>query len=358
MMTALASPIERARGYLLSAAATAFSETRHRMRFPREMGFAAPEEAQSTDVFARAVLGDLLMDMAALADDADFAAVLRDIAHREAAHVAAARLVDRAGGWSYFPGLPELPPDADSLAAALTLFVRAAPEFISLCVEPIDLALATQTADGSIETWIVAPDGAGTKSAIEGIRRFWGRDRAVDVCARFFRALHLHDPRRHRDAISRGAGFIERSQDADGGWHAQWYFGRCYPTLLAVDLLAALDAKSPAIDRALGHLTATQRPDGGWGVWQSVPLDTALALWLLARADADAYRDVIGRGLPCMLGYQARAGNWRASPWIKMDVGRPQDFLSHTLTYQSETIASAVCLRTLLLLRRNGFGVT
>ena len=30
------------------------------------------------------------------------------------------KLTDRDGGWSYFPDLPELPPDLDSLSAAMT----------------------------------------------------------------------------------------------------------------------------------------------------------------------------------------------------------------------------------------------
>lgn len=328
------------------------------MRFPSEMGFSARDELQSTDVFARAVLGDLLVDMATLADTAALAATFRDLAHRQAAHVAAARLPERACGWSYFPDLPELPADADSLAAALLLFVRAAPEFVPLCAEAVERVLQTQTDDGSIETWILSNAASGSDAhdrSVAGIRRHWGRDRAVDVCARFFRALHLHDAVRYGDAIARGSAFVRQCQDSDGGWRAEWYFGRCYPTMLAVELQAALDPGAPAIGRALAHLTATQRSDGGWGVWESVPLDTAVALWLLARHGNSLHRDAITGGLALLLGYQADAGYWRASPWIKMDVGRPQDFLSHTLTYQSRTITTAFCLRSLMLLQRTGF---
>ena len=60
-------------------------------------------------------------------DDEHFKDTLQEIAHREARYVAQATLKGRAGGWSYFPDLPELPPDLDSLSAALHLFARVAP---------------------------------------------------------------------------------------------------------------------------------------------------------------------------------------------------------------------------------------
>jgi len=345
--------IDRARDYLLTQAAAGFPEVRHTMRFLRRAGFRLRTETQSSDVFARAVLGALLLDIAELMRDAAAANTFRDLARREAQYVASARLQDRAGGWSYFPDLPDLPPDADSLGAALALFARAAPELARLCEEPVALALKTQGDDGSIETWILADKDSGAlrKRMLKGIAHHWGRDRAVDVVARFIRALQLHDPRCHRDAIDRGLRFVRQSQQPDGAWLGEWYAGPYYTTMLALDVLDIHGADAASAARAAAMVYANRRDDGGWGKWQSVPLDISIALWLLACVDRAAYRGAIRRGLRRLLDYQTQLGFWNPSPWIKMDVGRARNKVLHTLTHQSETLTTALCLRTLLLLQ-------
>ena len=91
--------------FLLREADRQFAEVTHNMLFPFAAGFSGPSEHQSSDVFGRAVLGGLLLDIAGLVAD-DLRAQLESVAAREADHVARSKLRDRAGGWSYFPDLP------------------------------------------------------------------------------------------------------------------------------------------------------------------------------------------------------------------------------------------------------------
>src|SRR5262249_34927275 len=128
----------RAVGYLLGQAEQGFAEVRHRMKFSFAAGFSGPHEEHSGDIFARATLANLLLDAADARPEAQWALSLQAIARREAMYIAQSKLSDRAGGWSYFPTLPELPPDADSLSAALCLFSRIAPEYVPLCAGPVD----------------------------------------------------------------------------------------------------------------------------------------------------------------------------------------------------------------------------
>ena len=158
--TQSADAVERASAYLLIQAEQQFAEVRHVMKFSRAAGFTGLSEVQTGDIFARATLANLLLDIAALAPTAGFASAFCSIARQEAEYIASAKVRNRAGGWSYFPGLPELPPDADSLAAALSLFVRIAPEYTELCREPVEIVLGLAHANGSFETWIVAPQDA------------------------------------------------------------------------------------------------------------------------------------------------------------------------------------------------------
>ncbi len=341
--------IARAAGFLIAQAAEDFSEVRHTMIFPRAAGFSAVNETQSSDVFARAVLGSVLAEIAEMTPAS--AGEWQALARREADHVAASRLTTSAGGWSYFANLPELPPDVDSLGAALELFVRAAPERIALCDDPIELALAGQNDVGSVETWIIpeTDDTLRRERMRVGVEHYWGSDRAVDVCARFFRALTLRNVDRDRPAINAGAKFVIGSQRDDGAWNGSWYSGLLYTTALCTDLMKTrtTDGEVP-IARAIEFVCKTQRDDGGWGELKSLPLDTAMALWILGDARESKVLAAILRGLDWLRTAQKRAGYWMPSPWIRMEVGRAQGHVSHTLHYQSVTLTTAFCMRTLL----------
>ena len=166
---AAAAAAVRAQRYLLEQADGEFQEACHTMRFPRAAGFGGEVETHVADVFPRAVLAGVLLDAAEIGDDGTFRARVVEIARREADHVAARRLRDRAGGWSYFPGLAELPPDLDSLSAVLLLFARAAPDHLPLTDAPVDLALGQAGEDGAIPTWLVSP--TTIRSTAAGWRR-------------------------------------------------------------------------------------------------------------------------------------------------------------------------------------------
>ncbi len=342
--------------FLCAQAENGFPDARHEMRFPRRAGFRVRWEHQSSDVFARAVLGDVLLDIAALLrPSSEQATTLRGLAVREAAHIAASRLRDRHGGWSYFPDLPELPPDIDSLAAALTLFARAAPEHAALCRPPIEQVLLTAAADGAIETWILDPRNHTTQLVAmrRGVKRFWGQGPDIEVCARFYAALWLYDREQFAEHCGRGAAFVASHQQGDGSWSATWYWGPVYGTGLALQLLHRTGAEPAALSRGVAYLQRSRRRDGGWGVSQTTALDTALAIWALDECGA-LTEDVLDASVQRLLERQDRDGSWLATPWIKMDVGRASRRIRHTLTWGSTSLTCAFCVRALLLARRYG----
>jgi len=350
-MSRLDEAIDRAGEFLSSQAELGFADARHEMSFPRWAGFTAASERQCSDVFARAVLGSVLVDIAELEGEAGDGRFTR-LARREADHVAEHRLRDRPGGWSYFPGLPELPPDLDSLGAALHLFARARPQHVSLCAEPVRWVLENFAADGSVSTWIIAPTcSPSDRSTMErGVRRYWGATTDVEVCARFFLALESLRPRSHDDLLRKGAQLVLSRQEPDGHWNATWYWGPFYGTSLCIRLLRALDVDGAGVHRGLDFLRRSQREDGGWGFWQSVPLDTALALWTLAR-HASGDEDRLRRAAELLLEHQNPDGSWVPTPWIKMDVGRAFGRVWRTLTHGSAAVTTAFGLRALVALR-------
>jgi squalene-hopene/tetraprenyl-beta-curcumene cyclase len=347
--------VESAKGFLLREAEAGFAETTHEMTFPHFAGFTGATEQQASDVFARAVLASVLLDIAELEEqDQRFKATVYEIAHRESQYIAEAKLADRAGGWSYFPGLPELPPDVDSLAAALRLFERIAPEYSPLCEEPVNLVLNNIKPDGSVKTWIVAPaNSSGQRQAmIRGIERYWGSTVDVEVCARFFAALLTYNKQEYSGLARQGAEYILSRQHEDGTWNATWYWGRAYGTGLCLHLLDDIDGEAESAKRAADFFIESQREDGGWG-WdgQTIPLETAFVIWLIIRFSNNSNGPLVAKAGNCLMAHQALDGSWDATPWIKMELGRVNSKGRHILSYQSTTLTTAFCLRSLLLLR-------
>ena len=347
--------VEGAKGFLLREAESGFPETSHVMYFPHIAGFTGAAEQQASDVFARAVLANVLLDIAELEEqDLDFKATVHTIARREAQYIAETKLSDRAGGWSYFPDLPELPPDVDSLAAALRLFARIAPEYSHLCEESINLVLNNIQAAGSLETWIVAPTNntIQRQAMTRGVECYWGNTIDVDVCAHFWSALLTHDRQQYGDIARKGAEYVVSRQCDDGTWIATWYWGPAYGTGLCLHLLYELDVVDDPANKATDYFIESQREDGGWG-WdgQTIPLETALAIWLIIRFGNNLKGILVEQAGKFLMEHQSLEGNWDATPWIKMELGRVNDKRKHILTYQSTTLTTAFCLRSLLLLR-------
>jgi squalene-hopene/tetraprenyl-beta-curcumene cyclase len=290
------------------------------MSFPHALGFTGTSERVSGDIFSRAILGTLLFDIAeATGGDA----AMRDVAVEQAEYVASRRLQDSAAGWSYFPDLPELPPDIDSLAAAIALFSRAAPHHLASCEEPVRIALSQRAADGTIPTFLISPRDEGPRldAMQRGVQLYFGNGADVDALARFYHALLLLLPEEYA-RLTPLEWFASRQQ-TDGSWLAPWYAGPYYGTRLCYDLFHA---------SAPGHVAAAKARQFLLGVPpEAAPMDLATS-----EVSKDA-----------LVAQQASDGSWRPSPWIQMPIGRASGKVTRTITWQSRTISTALCLRAL-----------
>lgn len=326
--------------FLVRQADAGFPDARHEMTFPHAQGFTGRTERQGSDLFARAVIGGLLMDLAEAAPG--HAAAARLLAAREADHLAAGRVEDRGGGWSYFPGLPELPPDLDSLAAAGALFARAATRHLASCEGPIELALSQRRPDGAIDTWLIAASDPPQAQAVmrRAIELCWGSTVDIDVLARFHRTLLRFDASRV-EAVAAGARLVEAAQRADGAWQGTWYAGPYHGTALCVELLTAAGAAPAAVARACDFARLALAEPG------LSPVSTALCLWALHVAGEDAAKHE--RAIARLAAAQSDDGSWPEEPWIEMAMGRARGRVTKILTWGSRSVASATCLRALIV---------
>jgi squalene-hopene/tetraprenyl-beta-curcumene cyclase len=357
--------------WLLGQWRLGFREAAHVMRFPPEAGFTGPD-VQLGDTFARALVAGSLLDADTHADGQ-----LRPCIEREARYLAAARRPE-PGLWSYFPSLPELPPDADDDAEVLRVLFRhgAAGELVPparALVPQEEIRACLELAfgecahpDGSFETWLV-PRGQGGAAARqrEYSRRFWGEGPDVEVMANLLDAAAQFDPVMYAEPVRRGTRYILAAQDDDGSWPATWYHGKLYAAYACCRLLAGPAGAQPtareqattgpaALSRCAGFIEAQVAADGGWAAdaeRDPDPVSTALALLALAemhQAGIAVPYALVERGLRRLACWQGPDGGMPVAPFIQMQLGRTGELAAQTLSYGSRTVTAAFALRAAL----------
>lgn len=317
--------------------------TKHTMPFPKEQ-FRVTEDFQTGDVFQRALIADTFLDFE------DCVNGLKEIIRSEADYLLSTRRTNGIGGWSYFPGLPELAPDADDLAQVMQVMLRAGyREKASPLFEiPLMTLLEQQANDTAWETWILPNHDKTEEQELqtEWINTAWGTGSDIEVVANLIYALILYDPLRFKDEISRGIGFLLDANENKHYWKSTWYYGNYYGTYVSLRALCAASAPTATIIGAIKFLENSRLPDGGWEIEAhgSSPLQTALALLSLSIARKYVGQEPDKKWLAKSLAYlndnyQTNEG-WKSSPFIQMPMGRPYGFIHTTLTYESAAITN------------------
>ncbi len=340
--------ITRALDYILTQRELNFSEMRHKMVIPLAEGFGRKFDYQEGDVFQRAFLIDTLLDTCSFYPDAD------KIIEKEVEILASAKLEKVRGGWSYFPELPELPPDADDLGQVLQVLVRSKYKEIDEAVsDPVSLLLSQCSyTDGSFETWMVDNNDTSKETVIikKAIERMWimrkGKDN--EVLANILYGLYLYDFPHLKDRIKKGVNCLEKRQSKEGCWSSTWYWGNYYGTYVAVRIIKAIKPDSYTLKKAEEFLLSTQNYDGGWGNIGSDPLNTALALLSLALLKSKNLKSFIN-GINYLYTKQNKKGYWDRVEFIKMSVG------NNILIYKSKTITTQFCLKALAAISKEAY---
>lgn len=324
-----------------------FDEARHVLPFPPEQGFSGSRTLYAGDVFARALICD------ALCDAHEHWGQLDALIDAEIEHLLAARRTTGVQGWSYFPEVSELPPDADDLAQVMTVLARRGrrASLRETCEPPLEVLLRDNARpDGSFETWIVPRDRRTAEQQLqaEWIERAWGGGCDVEVVANVLHALRLYDAARFAEPLAAGARYLTGCQAPDGSWPSTWYWGPYYGTYAVLRVLAAVPEAGAAVRAGAAFLSGAQRADGSWG-WGECgdPLSTALALAALAGAGALE----TCAGAPALAYLEAARGDdqlFTATPLVRMDLGRATGHVHQTLAYGSRAVSTGFVLKAAL----------
>lgn len=329
--------------HLITEYNNGYVNAKHIMPFPKEQ-FRVTEEFQVGDVFQRALIADTFLDFE------NSVSGLKEIIRSEADYLLSTRRTNGIGGWAYFPGLPELAPDADDLAQVMQVMLRAGyrEKASPLFEMPLATLLEQQANDTAWETWILPNHDKTEEQELqtEWINTAWGSGSDIEVVANLIYALQLYDPSRFEAAISRGIDFLLNSHENNHYWKSTWYYGNYYGTYVSLRAMCAANASTDAIAKAIKFLEESRRSDGSWDIegQGSSPLQTALALLSLSIAKQHLGQKPDNQWLFQSLkylndNYDASAG-WASSPFIQMPMGRPYGFIHTTLTYESRAITN------------------
>lgn len=221
------------------------------------------------------------------------------------------------GGWA-FSGLRDstLPSDADDTALSTLALIRAllsdltagSDDFAKSIRRGIAWLETQQGRDGS---WSTYQPGEGDVGCVSITAH------AIEALLAFNRSALLHK-RELQDAINRGIDWLRRQIHREGYWRDLWLAKDTYGTACAIIALVKAGLKeTPEVARGVQWLERVQNADGGWGEDMfGNPADSTVeqTAWctyalLLASRENRAAQD----GIAFLLTHQQENGSWRES---------------------------------------------
>ncbi len=334
----------RVLGVLLDDARAGYPDLLHTMAFPADAGFHPSSELQAADVFTRAIVLEVLAEASTrgyiscpsiLALGTDF--------------LVRARRRDAPGGWSYFPGLVELPGDLDTLSQiAMTLHACRRDDLLAVHVMDVFEHYCSESIGKDFETWIYSSHDSLATVQRAWAKNAWGIGGDAEVVAHAIHAMRTIDADRFADTIEKMQQFVARNHYA-GLLASTWYHGHFYGAYVAARALTKSADFEGIVNDICRALAASQRSDGGWGLDSSPsdPLSTSyavLAFFWSGRGDGEYSK--AGRAF---LEACIEDGRFLAEvPFIRMNLGRAQHRDGPILTYASSTITAAYVAMALM----------
>lgn len=319
-----------------------FPELKHIMNFMHVDGFTGEEEPQCGELFQRLFIFNLLQESEKKGKEIMPFSMFKN----EWSDLASYSQVNIKERYKYFPNLPELSSDLDTLSEGIKAccIMKDVTEELKTY---IDYAITCTWQSDYFNTWIL--NNASTSKLEATKKEFakfkWGEDFDIEVNLNFIYALASLDYVKYRNYIDTCVEWIERNQREDGGWISTWYAVDNYSCYLVAKLAKVVKFKDGLIERMLDYLMNARNENGSWGRTSPL-LETAFALLafgeLTNRKEFFHCRNMIQTGRDYLLSQCNDDGYWKEENFIKMNLKRAEG-KEKFLYYSSSTITTAVC---------------
>lgn len=229
------------------------------------------------------------------------------------------RLIRRqryGGGLSYNARAPA---DADSTAAALTLF-SSRKAFVpgQNCRRAVNFLLRHVQADGGFATYRATLRLRFLMKAYGVSYKGWTQSHTCVTAACLNALLHAGFEAAH-SVIIRGLEFLRSAMDRSTGlWSAYWWQGPFYATASAIRVFRR-SGQTPPAGLRLKFLLENQSTSGAWRInTEDSAFATALALVILNDQSGNDVNESRRRALDWLLAEQQTDGSWTSVPILRI----------------------------------------
>ncbi len=242
------------------------------------------------------------------------------------------------GGWAFQYENPHYPDVDDTAVVGMLLHRENNPEHADAIARARDWIIAMQSRDGGWGAFDADNNHMYLNHIPFADHGALLDPSTADVTARCVSFLAQIGMSAETPVMARALDWLRREQEMDGSWFGRWGTNYIYGTWSVLCALnaAGLAHDDPAIRRAVGFLLDTQREDGGWGEDNetyataapgryhcSNPSQTAWAVLGLMAA-GEAKHPAVARGIAWLSAVQKADGGWDEEPYTA--VGFPRVF--------------------------------
>ena len=242
------------------------------------------------------------------------------------------------GGWAFQYENPHYPDVDDTAVVGMLLDRENNPDHAEAIARARDWIIAMQSKDGGWGAFDADNNHMYLNHIPFADHGALLDPSTADVTARCVSFLAQIGMSAETPVMARALDWLRREQEKDGSWFGRWGTNYIYGTWSVLCALnaAGLAHDDPSIRRAVGFLLDTQREDGGWGednetyaagapgrYHRSNPSQTAWAVLGLMAA-GEAKHPAVARGIAWLASVQKADGGWDEEPYTA--VGFPRVF--------------------------------
>lgn len=342
---------------------------------PKSMGFTGKDEMQRGDVFQRAFVLNIMLELKNMGYR-----VKENMIEMEIEYLLS-KWDETKGGWCYFPNLPESLPDLDILAEMIELFILTKDDFLKEMVKASLRGFigGKEVGEELLDKWVdcknemdidkISADKMGTdeiskdgfifelsesgevdikKSSIDINNGIWGESCDLGSNARILDLLLKENMGIESDILKKKVYYLLNNKKDYNNLENTSYLSTYYISFLFSKILRKFSIANES-EKLISYILDTQNEDSFWGDERGV-MDTAFALLALLEQESvigtKKLMPLLKKGIESIGNFFGESGFFSGCEFSKFIIKDNEGNLIEQI-YKSSTFTSIVCAYTL-----------